>query len=140
MIGPSTLLGSACGVTSPREQRALFNLTEERTMPLEKERRKAETHTPGSWIHVHPPGTLPAIISEDGTRVIAERVYRAEDARRIAACVRACELIPTEELEGGVIAAFAAAVSRVMGCLEHRCDLRSFREIREILDRIKGEY
>lgn len=52
-------------------------------------------HTPEPWSVVDVFGTLPYVVSHDPKEVVAERVFRGDDAKHIVACVNACKgLIP----------------------------------------------
>ena len=59
-------------------------------------------HTKGPWRYDHEPGYCGELIAQDGT-TIAEFVDEPSlaNARRIVACVNACDGIPTAWLEGG---------------------------------------
>lgn len=73
-----------------------------------------------------------------GTALREEDATVEEDqanARRIAACVNACALIPTEELERCIIGELIVAVKAV-----HLCgDAGAIRNLRSIMKRIEGE-
>lgn len=62
----------------------------------------SEKHTQGPWRYVHAPGYCGELIAQDGT-TIAEFVVEpsSANARRIVACVNACDGIPTAWIEGG---------------------------------------
>lgn len=59
-------------------------------------------HTKGPWRYKHEPGCYPELMASDYATVALFAVEPSlANARRIVACVNACDGIPTAWLEGG---------------------------------------
>ena len=102
--------------------------------------------------HTHEPWT------QDGCRVLGQSIHgepngkvvaitgvgltRQADSRRIVACVNACAGIPTEELEGKMLADQQAALADALDALEialqTRCDERKCSSCEDIHDGYMG--
>ena len=80
-----------------------------------------------SYRHYPPPWVVDGPLVLDRNGIAVATVAAAGNAERIAACVTACEGIPTRELQAGIIEDLVAW-----------CEPTATGRLRAILDRMKG--
>ncbi len=80
----------------------------------------SDRHHPAPWV-------ADGVYVRDRIGIVVATVLAGGNADRIAACVTACEGIPTEELRAGIIQDLVAS-----------CEPVATGRMRAILDRMKG--
>jgi hypothetical protein len=81
-----------------------------------------------SYRHHPPPWIVDGLFVRDRNGAAVATVTSAGNAERIAACVTACEGIPTGELQAGIIQDLVAS-----------CERTASGRLRAILDRMQGK-